>query len=284
MILSLNTATIKQAGLQLQIETAAEAGFDAVGLWMDDIERSISNGLRIADIAEMVHSAGLSVAELCYLPLCSDKDRPRVQDVFAYADKVFSAASVLQCPVVVGVPAMTDGQTDLAENAMRDLGNAAQKNGVRVAVEFPANARVINSLSAACGHIRRISHRHIVLLVDTFHFHLSGSSLDDLRGITADELALVHVSDAMDLPREQLFAYHDNRTFPGEGIIDYAPIGGALAECGYHGALSLEIWNQSLLKSNPAATARRGVESLRRMAKESFNTERQKNVGKEKSG
>jgi len=70
---------------------------------------------------------------------------------------------------------------------------------------------------------------------------------------------------AMKLPMETLRIPHDNRTFPGEGTIDYAPIVQQLKRLRYDGAISLEIWNSELHKSDPEAAVKRGAESLRHL-------------------
>lgn len=59
---------------------------------------------------------------------------------------------------------------------------------------------------------------------------------------------------------------HDNRTFPGDGIIDFAPIFRLLERLRYNGAISLEIWNRELHQSGPADVVKKDCESLRRLA------------------
>jgi sugar phosphate isomerase/epimerase len=79
------------------------------------------------------------------------------------------------------------------------------------------------------------------------------------------EVFLVHISDAMDLSLEKLQIPHDNRTFPGEGTIDFAPIFEQLNRLGYDGAISLEIWNRELHQSNPAEVVKKSADSMRRI-------------------
>jgi sugar phosphate isomerase/epimerase len=69
----------------------------------------------------------------------------------------------------------------------------------------------------------------------------------------------------MNLPMEKLRIPHDNRTFPGEGTIDFAPIFEQLNRLRYDGAISLEIWNRELHQENPAGVVKRASESLRRI-------------------
>jgi len=52
--LCLNTATIKCAPLRLQVELAGAAGFDGVGLWMDDIDATVRGGSSLEEIAVLV--------------------------------------------------------------------------------------------------------------------------------------------------------------------------------------------------------------------------------------
>jgi len=87
----------------------------------------------------------------------------------------------------------------------------------------------------------------------------------DFEGMKPGEVFLVHISDAMDLPLEKLRIPHDNRTFPGEGTIDFAPIFEQLNRLEYDGAISLEIWNRELHQSNPAEVVKKAAVSLRRI-------------------
>jgi sugar phosphate isomerase/epimerase len=99
-------------------------------------------------------------------------------------------------------------------------------------------------------------------VLDTFHFFVGGSQLQDFRTLPVEKIFLVHVSDAMDVSLEELKTRHDCRTFPGCGTINYALIFQQLDRLGYHGAISLEVWNQQLMLADPIAVVRRGFESL----------------------
>ena len=92
---------------------------------------------------------------------------------------------------------------------------------------------------------------------------MGGSRPEDLDKIPAEKVLLVHVSDAVAAPRDVLERFHDSRTFPGDGTIDYAPLRDWLDRAGYHGAVSLEIWNRELSKEDPRRTAERGLQALR---------------------
>jgi sugar phosphate isomerase/epimerase len=64
---------------------------------------------------------------------------------------------------------------------------------------------------------------------------------------------------------EKLRMPHDNRTFPGEGTIDFAPVFEQLNRLHYDGAISLEIWNREFHQANPAEVVKKACESLQRI-------------------
>ena len=84
------------------------------------------------------------------------------------------------------------------------------------------------------------------LLLDCWHWHTSGGTVDDLHRLTAKEVVYVHVNDA---PRGvAMDDYVDSvRGLPGEtGVIDIAGFLGALRDMGYDGPITPEPFKKEL--------------------------------------
>jgi 4-hydroxyphenylpyruvate dioxygenase len=104
------------------------------------------------------------------------------------------------------------------------------------------------------------------MVFDTFHFWRGGGEMAQLDVVPAGRIALVHLNDVNDVPREQ--AADSDRTYPGEGTMNVAAIAGALVDSGFAGPFSIEIFgpvqqqDPSEVSRHAAAAARRLIDSL----------------------
>ena len=60
----MNTSTIsgQKPGILKYIDIAAKAGYDGIELWTNDIKEYLKNGNKLNDLAKIIDSAGLKVA------------------------------------------------------------------------------------------------------------------------------------------------------------------------------------------------------------------------------
>jgi sugar phosphate isomerase/epimerase len=91
-------------------------------------------------------------------------------------------------------------------------------------------------------------------MLDCYHFYSGLSKLEDLDLIKPGEIGHVHFQDVPDMPRELLD--NNTRVIPGDGV---APIGAMLkklAEKGYAGPLSVELFLPKFRDGDPSEAAR----------------------------
>jgi len=91
------------------------------------------------------------------------------------------------------------------------------------------------------------------LVIDSFHFYAGGSTLDMIHSLDQKLLAVFHINDAEDLPREDLNDSH--RLLPGLGILPLRAIIGAFARIGYDGVASVEIFRPEYWEMDPLTLA-----------------------------
>jgi 2-keto-myo-inositol isomerase len=258
----LNTATIKKAPLEQQIRLASSAGFQRIGLWLDDIEETLKGGTSLETISMWIQNAGLKVEELCFLGGWQEAEEETFPVVLQTARQLCRVASLLHCDIVVAVPALHCGSVAHGPARFRSVCEVASEYRLRVALEFPAVAAEVKDLPTAMKLVSEAGCENGGLVLDSFHFHLGGSRLEDLNEASVKKIFLVHLSDAMAVSPEKLRIHHDFRTFPGEGTLDFASLLERLKRLGYEGALSLEVWNQQMLKDDPWAVVQHGFESV----------------------
>lgn len=264
-VLCLNAATIKAVDLDQQIDIASSCGFGGIGLWVDDVQACVGPNRSLSDLSAKIEDVGLEVTELCFLGLYKAREQRSCSPVFRQAEDLCRMAQSLKCQIVVAVSAMTADYVEITPKDLCQVCDVAAAHDVRIALEFPGTAAEIRNLATAWKVVRESQNENLGLVIDTFHFLLGGSRMEDMKGIPAEKIFLVHVSDAMDVSDRKLRTHHDYRTFPGDGIIDYDPLLQELAEKDYQGAFSLEIWNQKLLESDAREVAGKGFESLKNL-------------------
>ena len=99
---------------------------------------------------------------------------------------------------------------------------------------------------------------NVGLLLDSWHWHWSGASTQDIIHAGRDRIVHVHFNDAADQPAEQV---KDNqRLLPGEGVIDLVGFLRALHKIGYQDALSVEVFGR-MKDATPEEAARQGLAS-----------------------
>lgn len=137
---------------------------------------------------------------------------------------------------------------------LNEVGNVLGEHGVSLAVEFcgPAHLRkdrafeFVHDLDAALTLIKMVAAKNVGLLVDTWHLHTSGGSMEDIRKIPAERIVSVQIADApTDVAQEDY--QNDTRCLPGEtGVVDCAAALTILAEMGYDGPVTPEPLNPRL--------------------------------------
>ena len=149
------------------------------------------------------------------------------------------------------------GREAIAETTARRLeilAGAADKYDVKLLFEFIGfpDFSVTNLAEARriAGLVR--SHR-IKLAIDTFHFFVGGTSLEDLARTPGEDIGIVHVNDFPDRPYAELT--DAMRLLPGEGRADLSPLRRRLDEIGFDGWLSLELFNEDLWRRDPQDAA-----------------------------
>ena len=87
---------------------------------------------------------------------------------------------------------------------------------------------------------------NVGLLLDSYHWHTSGGTLDELRALRCEQIVYVHLNDALPgVPVDELI--DGTRCLPGEtGVIDLKGFVHALYAVGYDGPAAVEPFKKEL--------------------------------------
>ena len=244
--LSLNQKTIDQWGVAEAVAACQRAGIEWIGLWREPVA-----DLGLSRTAALVRDAGLRVSTLCRGGFFatddpeerawrSDDNRLAVDEAVALGTDVL----VLVCGGIADGD--LEGSREQVAEGIAQLAPYAADRGVRLGIEplhpvFCADRSVIVTLAQALDVAEQFPADVVGVVVDTFHVWWDP---DVWRQIAraAGRIVSYQVCDwLVPLPDPLL-----GRGLPGDGPIDFARFGAAVAEAGYDGPIEVEIFNADI--------------------------------------
>jgi 4-hydroxyphenylpyruvate dioxygenase len=257
-------ATVCLSGtLDQKLVAAREAGFDGVEIFEPDLVASPQSPEAIRARAEQL---GLSLD--LYQPFRDfegvgpellEQNLRRAAAKFDLMNRL-GIETMLLCS---NVATARSGDEQLAAAQLRQLGDLAERFGVRVAYEALAWGRFVDSYEAAARIVRLTDHPRVGLCLDSFHILSKGHNPEAIETIPADKIFFVQMADAPLLSMDVLSWSRHHRLFPGEGGFDLGTFMAHLVRTGYDGHVSLEIFNDTFRQADPRATAVAARRSLR---------------------
>lgn len=137
---------------------------------------------------------------------------------------------------------------------MDDAGDVAKQFNMKLRIEFLRTSTFISTLPTLLKMTRAAAHPNIEPMLDCYHFWSGLNKFEDLDTIRNGEIGHVHFQDVPDMPRELLDL--STRIIPGDGISPLTRILGKLAEKGYAGPLSVELFLPKFQQGDPYEVAR----------------------------
>jgi 2-keto-myo-inositol isomerase len=252
----INQVTTLGAAFDAECSAYHDAGFRHVELWFEKLQ---GLGLAPPAIAARLRDAALTPVCACAAGSFLWRGVPGPVDRRGELESHFALAQALGVPrfVIFDYVEATPKRDDHAVAAERLVSVAAlaAKYGVRIALEFIAGSRLLGSLPTALQLIRQAAQPNVGLCLDTFHLYAGVSKLEDLDELRPGEVEHVHFHDVpRTVPRELLV--DADRIPPGMGVIPLTKVVDALRRIDYAGALSVELFDPVVQKSDPAVTAR----------------------------
>ena len=249
-------------GLAEKLEAIAAAGFAGVEIFESDL---LSFNGTPKDVARMVASLGLKIVTFQPFRDFEGMPEPQRSRTFARAERKFDLMGKLGCDLLMicsNVAADSLGGVDRAAADFHELGERAQKRGIRVGFEALAWGRHISDYRDSWEVVRRADHPAIGLTLDSFHILARKTDLKAIRSIPSDKIVLVQLADAPWLEMDVMSWSRHFRCFPGQGDFPLTEFMDAVFATGYGGLLSLEIFNDQFRAGPPRGIAIDGQRSL----------------------
>jgi 4-hydroxyphenylpyruvate dioxygenase len=147
----------------------------------------------------------------------------------------------------------TDEYKIVVENMQR-VGETAKAFNMMMSVEFVRSSLYMSTLLTGLRLTREAAHPNLGLMFDFYHFWSGLNKLEDMDQIQVGEIQHVHFQDVPDMPRELLD--NSTRIIPGDGVSPLNAMLTKLAEKGYAGPLSVELFLPQFVEGDPYDVAR----------------------------
>lgn len=267
--LCINPATTMPSDLVTDVRAYSAAGFRAMELWLDKVDRHIAAGHSLTEVASLLKDNGLVAPAACSqgnLYIAAGDERRQALDQLR---RKLDTMQALNCPTLIAhsdalptpQPRPIAPLYDLAVANFAEACDIAKPYGVRLAIEFIKGARVLGTPLTAQDVATRAGRDNGGVLFDTFHFYAGFGKLEDIDKLDGKRVFFVHVNDAdSSVPREALT--DKDRVFLGEGCFPLGPILDSLKKIGYDGYYSIELFNDDVWAMEPFAAARKAYQNV----------------------
>ncbi|BCM90620.1 inosose isomerase [Abditibacteriota bacterium] len=263
----LNTSTLRGFKLPLaqSVQIAAQAGFQAIEPWIDELQAHEASGNSLEDLAQQIRDAGLSVQGAIGFAewIVDDEARRKAGLETARRDMELVAkvgGHLIAAPPMGAVETSGLSLESIAERyaALCEIG---REFGVRPLVEVWGFSQTLSRLGEAVFVAIESGAPEACVLADVYHLYKGGSPLEGLSLLNGAALPIFHVNDYPTSIAPATITDAD-RVFPGDGDAPLAQIFQTLHSIGFDGFLSLELFNPAYWQGNPLEIARIGHNKL----------------------
>lgn len=256
-------ATVSTSGeLPEKLEAIARAGFDGVEVFENDF---LAFDGSPADVGRMARDHGLEITLFQPFRDFEGMPEPLRSRTFDRAERKFDVMQELATELILvcsNVSSAALGGIDRAAADFHELGERAAKRGLKVGYEALAWGKHINDHRDAWEIVRRADHPNVGLILDSFHTLSRKVDINSIRSIPKEKLFMVQLADAPLIDMDLLYWSRHFRNMPGEGDLPVAAFAAAVADTGYDGYFSLEIFNDQFRGGSTRSIATDGHRSL----------------------
>jgi 4-hydroxyphenylpyruvate dioxygenase len=251
--------------LAQKLKAMSVAGFIATEFWPKDlfeyadgptaaVDLLKENGLEVSIYQALRNYEGAALA---------DRDQR-----LGIAEQMMDQMALIGCDLLAlpsnsALDCSGDQERIIADLAV--LGDLARSRGMRIAFEPICWGTWISDYRKAWTVLRQLDHPNVGLMLDSFHAFVSNIPLTHIADIPGDKIFMVELADfaTSALPPIEISRHY--RLFPGEGHSPIQPFLQQVANTGYTGCLSVEVFSALYRQSDPFETAQRGFDCITRV-------------------
>ncbi len=263
--LSMNTSTIRPASLQDKIKVTAEAGWDAIEPWINDLEKYEEEGGNLKDLGKQIKDMGLYVPNVIGLWNSIPENQAEWEASLEITRKRMRQCADVGSQHVASIPTPDRENFDVKWGAerYRDLLRIGREDyGIVVAIEFIGFLKGLNKFGMACSLAVDSNDPTACIIADTFHLWRGGSGFNGIQLLNEKIIANFHWNDiGADAKPEG--TGDASRILPGDGVLPLHQALRDLKAIGYTRTLSLELFNEELWAKDPKEVSEVGLRKMR---------------------
>ena len=199
-------ATVSISGdLTEKLSAIAQAGFSGVEIFENDF-LAFDGGPR--EVGRIIRDHGLEIS--LYQPFrdFEGMPEPQRQRGLDRAERKFDVMEELGTSLMLvcsNVSPISLGGIDRAAADFAELGERAQKRGLKIGYEALAWGRHVSDHRDAWEIVRRADHAAVGLVLDSFHTLARGIDPETIRRIPGDKIAFIQLADAPKIDMDLLY-------------------------------------------------------------------------------
>jgi sugar phosphate isomerase/epimerase len=240
---------VRYSNVATDIRIAADAGYDAVELHTDKLDRYLASGFNGLDLNRLLKKHNMKVS--C-IDIIGDVESQKPEVFGKVMDK---AALLIDTAVEIGCPTIqlnafmeladksVDENIKLTADNIRKICELGQKKGIRFQYEGAAWTP-IHSIDQCRMLVEEVGMDNFGFVVDFWHFWASrGGTPDDIAKLNSDMIYGVHIADGFRPAEGEPWVDETllRGALPGDGEINIAEWIDAVKSTGYDGYYSGEI-------------------------------------------
>ena len=251
-------------------------GFKGVEIFENDF---LVHDLKAKEIKKIVYDYGLEISLFQPFRDFEGMPEPYRSRAFDRAKKKFDIMNELGAKTILicsNTSNLAVGGIDRAADDFNELGEIAKVRDIFIGYEALAWGKYISDHRDAWEIVRRANHKHVGIILDSFHTLSKGINLDTLTSIPKEKIFIVQIADAPKYNMDLLFWSRHFRNMPGQGDLKVSEFMEKLYDTGYDSWISLEIFNDQFRKDNRDLITKDGYRSLINLSKKNEIVERAK--------
>ncbi len=249
-------------------------GFKGVEIFENDF---LVHDLKPKEIKKMVYDYGLEISLFQPFRDFEGMPEPYRSRAFDRAKKKFDVMNELGAKTILicsNTSNLALGGIDRAADDFNELGEIAKVRDIFIGYEALAWGKYISDHRDAWEIVRRANHKHVGIILDSFHTLSKGINLDTITSIPKEKIFIVQIADAPKYNMDLLFWSRHFRNMPGQGDLKVSEFMKKLNDTGYDNWISLEIFNDQFRKDNRDLITKDGYRSLINLSKQNEIVER----------
>lgn len=278
MYISLNTGAIRlSVSFRDALRLAQAHSFPALDLPIPELVRLVEE-TSLEEIQDQLAQAFIRPGGWG-LPIEFRRDEATYQDGLQALPRYAALAQALGCTRTFTYILPFSDELDYAANMsfhverLRPVAQILEDHGIRLAIEFvgPKTLRqghryeFIHTIDGAIELGNQLGTHNVGILLDSYHWYTSHSTVADIEQLYADQVVYVHVNDAP--PKRQIDEQLDGeRLLPGDsGVINITGFLQALQRIHYDGPVVVEPFSAELSALPPDERVHATRASLRKI-------------------